>query len=182
MFKPHRITDGWKSRVESTYRAGLPINAGALVDIDTADTSGQTSSQGFGSLIAGSLKLATIATAAQANELGICVVNVVPGGLPLEDRVLGLTQNYMMVPEGLNAPIYKLLKGDVVGTTEFVGNLAGDSSLPGYLDTTNTANFNASCGIFNGRFRIQQGSEKFRARFVGTSTQGGALVALFEIQ
>lgn len=180
MFKPHRVTDNFESRVESTFRAPIAMNAGSMVDVDPSDTTNISGSQGFTSLLGGSLKLASVATGKR--ELGVTMVNVIDGGRPLwPDRILGLTAHYMTVPTGLNVPVYKTVKGDVIGTSEFVGNLAGDSALSGYLDTTNVANELADCGIYQGRFRLAQAGDEKRARYFGNTTQGGVAVALFEI-
>jgi hypothetical protein len=181
MFKPHRLTDNWESRVESAYRAPVAMNAGALVDVSPTDLSAVTGSDGFSSLITGSLQLCTTTTAANNRELGVLMTNVIPGGVPLIERVLGLSTNYFSVPEGMNAPVYKTTKGDVVGTTEYVGYLTSDSGAPGFLDITNTSNYLAQVSIFNGRFRLAQGGDLARARWFGLTSQGGVSIALFEI-
>lgn len=197
MFAPFKVSD-FHGKVISTYKGAAPMSAGALVDIDPSDTSGITGSIGFDSLTAGSVTLATIAPAsnggyaptgadtnavAAANfgrELGVAIPTMNATGPTLQERILELASSYMTVPVGAALAVFVPAGGDIIATDQFVGNLAGDNALPGYLNLTNTANFLAPCGIYQGRFRLVQTSDAVRARYVGTTTVNGALVGLFQ--
>jgi len=180
MFKPVLVPN-FGDKLNSMYVAGITLNGGALVDIDPADTSAIAAAYGYGSLKAGSLKLATInSSSAVQRELGVAIIDVTPTGPTVLSRILRLASQYLQIPQGLNCAVYQPAPGDVFATSEYVGNVAGDSSLTGYIDITNTANFGAACEVFQGRIRLVQGSNPVRYQFLGKTTGGNsATVAMF---
>ena len=187
MFSPFKVAD-FQSKIVSLYKAGAPMNAGALVDVDTNDTTavGSNASVGFDVLTMGTLKLATILAASAASqipgrELGVLIPSVSATGPSLVERILELASSYMTIPVGAAAAVLKHAPGDVIATTEFVGYLPGDSSKTGFLDITATANFNKAVGINNGRYYLSQSTDAVRARYVGNTQVNGTVVGLFEV-
>lgn len=179
MFKPVKV-DHFTRKINSMYVAPIVLNQGAFVDIDPSDTTAIGSSYGYSALRAGSLMLATINSgSAVARELGIAVVNVTPSGPSVIQRMLGLSTAYMDIPVGLNCPVFVPEPGDIFATSEYVGNYASDSSLTGYIDITQTANYAAACEVYQGRLRLKQTGNPVRYEFLGKTTASGATVALF---
>jgi len=95
---------------------------------------------------------------------------------------LGLSSSFMTIAEGLTAAIYMPTPGDIFATSEYVGNLAGDSSLTGYINNASTGNMLAACEVFQGRFRLAQAGNFCRARYLGNTTANSAVLGLFQIQ
>jgi hypothetical protein len=179
MFKPVLVPN-FEHKLNSMYVAGIQLNGGALVDIDPADTSAISGAYGFSALKGGSVKLATInASSAVPKELGVALVDVTPTGPSILQRILRLATAYLQIPQGLNLAVYLPAPGDIFATTEYVGNLPGDSSQTGYIDVTNTSNMCAACEVFQGRIRLVQSGNPVRYEFVGKTTTGGATVAMF---
>lgn len=186
MFSPFKVSD-FHGKIISIYRSTSPLNAGGLVDIDPTDASAIQGSVGFNSLVAGSIKLATIVpasntgTVAFGRELGIAIPNVNLTGPTLQERILELASSYMTVPVGAACAVLVPSPGDIVATTEFVGyNLQTDTNLTGFIDITSTANMGIPVGINNGRFRKVQSTDAVRARYIGNTTVNGSLVGLFQ--
>lgn len=179
MFKPVKVPN-FEHKLNSMYVAGILINGGAFVDIDTTDTAAITGSYGYSSLRAGSVKLATInSSSAIPKELGIALVDVTATGPSVLQRILRLATAYMQIPEGLNLAVYTPVTGDIFATTEFVGNLSGDSAATGKIDVTNAANFGAGCEVYQGRLRLVQSTNPVRYQFIGQTTSNGATLAMF---
>ena len=183
MFKPLFVTERLNGRVCSLYKSSIALNSGGLVDIDFTDTSDFGKSLGQEVLLAGSLKLATVAST-DSNEFGISLANCVPGGVPLVERLLGVATNFFALPTGLNVPVYQPLAGDIIATTEYVGNLAGDVGATGLIDPTQVGNYGAACGIISGRFRLKQAGDKQRAILLGMTTlaSNGPTLAIFKYE
>jgi hypothetical protein len=199
MFSPFKVAD-FQQKILSIYTSNVPLNAGGLVDIDPTNTSavGAGVSVGYTLLTAGSLKLATITpssnggyaptgtatnallTANFGRELGVAIPNVSISGPTLTERILELASSYMTVPAGAAVAVLKPCGGDIIATTEYVGYLPTDTGATGLIDITNTANYCAPCGIYQGRFRLVQTTDAVRARYLGNTTVNGALVGLFE--
>lgn len=185
MFKPLQVPN-FERKINSMYKAGITLNGGSAVDLDITDTSAITGSYGYSALSAGSVKLATPVTAgtganASGRELGYALVDVTATGPSVLSRILRLATSYLQIPQGLNLAVYIPTPGDVFATTEFVGNLVGDSSLTGYINVNLTTNLGLSCEIFNGRLRIAQGSSPYRAQFLGQTTSNGNTLAMFRV-
>jgi hypothetical protein len=178
-------TERLKGRVVSIYKAGAAatITSGALVDIDLTDISAVNKSIGYDVMVGGTLKLATIPSAGfTSNELGFSIASVLPGGVPIIERILGVATNFMTLPSGLNIPVYLPANGDFIGTSEFVGyNPAADSATTGYIDITLSANYGAVCGVFNGKFRLKQGADQARAIFLHKTTANGVALGVFKM-
>lgn len=183
MFKPMFATNRLKGRVVSLYKSSIALNSGALVDIDLTDTSAVNKSIGYEILVAGSLKLATIVAAATQNELGISIATVNAAGVPILERLLGIGTNFMTLPFGLNVPVYQPVPGDIIATSEFVGNdPIGDVGTTGFIDITTTGNYGADVGIFAGKFRLKQVGDAVRAQFLHKTTANGVTLAVFKFR
>lgn len=179
MFKPLQVPN-FERKINSMYKAGITLNSGACVDLDASDTSAITGSYGYSSLSAGSVKLATIVVASPVQrEFGYALTDVTPTGPSVLERILRLASSYLKIQQGLNLAVYIPTPGDVFATSEFVGNLAGDNALTGYINLADTTKLFAACECFNGRLRLVQGSNPVRAQYLGTTTQNGNLVAMF---
>lgn len=185
MFIPFKVNGDFKAKIVSLYISSANMNAGSLVDIDTTDTVavGASASVGFTTMRAGSLTLATIATSNVFDrEFGMAIPAVNGTGPSFEERVLELASSYMTIPVGYAVAVFKPQPGDIIATDQYVGALSTDTGATGLLDTTSTANFGAACGIFQGRFRLKQGSDVTRARYLGNTTANSVTVALFEFR
>lgn len=181
MFAPFKVPN-FEQKILSLYKAGITLNAGALVDIDTTDNGavGATASVAFTLLSGGSVKLATILTADEfPRELGMAIPAVNLTGPSLEERLLQLASSIMTIPVGFALAVFQPTPGDIVATDQFVGNLAGDSAATGKIDTTSTANYGKGCSVFQGRFRLKQSGEETRARYLGNTTTNGVATSLF---
>lgn len=178
MFKPVKVPN-FEHKLNSMYIAGITLNGGALVDIDTTDAAAINGSYGYGALRAGSLKLATInSTSAVPKEFGVALVDATPGGPSLIERILRLATSYLKIPQGLNMAVFTPSPGDVFATSEFVGNLSTDTGATGLIDLTNTANVGAALEVFQGRLRLVQAGNPVRFQLLGKTTTGGATVAM----
>jgi hypothetical protein len=184
MFKPLSVPN-FERKINSMYKAGITMNGGAAVDIDVTDTSAITGSYGYSALSAGSVKLATPATVSatqSGRELGYALVDVTPTGPSVIERILRLATSYLKIPMGLNVAVYIPTPGDIFATTEFVGNLAGDSALTGYINVNLPTALGITCEIFNGRLRAYQASTSpARAQFLGQTTSNGSTLAMFRV-
>lgn len=179
MFKPIMVPN-FEHKLNSMYIAGITCNGGALVDFDTTDTAAITGSYGTTALRAGSIKLATINSSSTVQrEFGIALVDVTPTGPSILQRILRLATAYLQIPQGLNLAVYVPAPGDIFATTEYVGNLPGDSSLTGYINVASGSNLGAACEVFQGRIRLVQSSNPVRYQFLGQTSTGGATVAMF---
>lgn len=179
MFKPVMVPN-FEHKLNSMYVAGITLNGGALVDFDSTDTSAISGSYGYSALRAGAVKLATINSSSPVpKEFGIALVDVTPTGPTIIQRILRLATAYLQIPQGLNLAVFVPCPGDIFATTEFVGNLPGDSSLTGYIDVTNASNLFAACEVYQGRIRLVQSGNPVRYQFLGKTTTGGATVAMF---
>lgn len=178
----------------SLYKANIALNSGAIVDVDTTDTTAISASGGvgFGTLYAGSLALYTSPAYTAATdpsgfvwpfprELGICIPTVNTTGPLLIERLLDLASSYMTIAEGMNAAIYLPAPGDIIATTEYVGYLAGDGAATGKIDNTLTTNLGKPCEVYQGRFRLSQNGNVTRARYLGNTTANSAVVGIFQI-
>jgi hypothetical protein len=187
MFKPVFVPV-IERKIMSLYKSSIAINAGALVDIDTTDTTAiNASGLGFGTLYAGSLKLATppalaaIAAAQVYNrELGVAIPTVNSTGPLLIERMLQLASSYMTIAQGLNVAVYLPTPGDIIATTEYVGFLGGGDHGTGWIDITSTGNLGAACEVFTGRFRLAQAGNPCRARYLGNTSANGSVLAMFQ--
>lgn len=190
MIKPVFVPN-FERKIMSLFKAPVGLNQGAIVDVDPNDTTAVSASGGvgFGTLYAGSLKLFTSAVvpavaSAQvfSRPLGITVVTVNTTGPTLIERLLELASSYTTIAEGMNAALYLPSPGDIIATSEYVGNLTGDSSLTGYINNASTGNFNAACEVYQGRFRLAQAGNFCSARYLGNTTASGAVLGVFQIQ
>lgn len=191
MFSPFKVS-AFQEKILSLYTAGVPLNAGALVDLDPTVTVavGSNASVGFDVLTMGSLKLATVLAANAAGsaasnvfgkELGLSIPAVNATGPTLVERILELASSYMTIPVGAACAVLKVAPGDIVATTEFVGYLPTDSSVTGNLSITTAANLGCAMGVAAGRYRIAQSGDAVRARYVGNTQVNGTVVGLFEV-
>lgn len=185
MFSPYKASN-WLDRVLSVYISNVPLNSGALVDIDTSDPIGisATAKVGFNGLRAGSLKLATVAAADTTHfgkELGLSVPGVTIGAPTLSDFILQQANVLLTVPAGSAVGVLKLIPGDLIATTEYVGFLPGDSGATGALDITDNTKCGAPLGIFQGRFRLAQSGDAIRARFLFNTDLNGNQAPVVEM-
>jgi len=187
MFKPF-FAPGAERRILSIYTATIPMNAGALVDLDTSNTVAVTGNVGFTAQTAGQLLLATAAVVPTVASvqlysrfLGFAIPTVNATGPDVFARMLRLGNTYMTIPQGANCAVYLPTPGDLIATTEFVGYLAGDSAATGKIDTTNTANLGKAVEAYQGRFRLCQAGNFACGRYLGNTTANGAAVGIFQI-
>lgn len=190
MFKPVFVPNV-ERKIMSLYKASIAINAGAIIDVDPTDTTNITATGGvgFGTLYAGSLKLFTSAVvpaiaSAQvfSRPLGICIPTVNTTGPLLIERLLELASSYMTIASGMNAAIYLPSPGDIIATSEYVGNLGGGDHGTGWIDNTLVGNMNAACEVFQGRFRLAQAGNFVAARYLGNTTANNAVLSVFQLQ
>ena len=182
MFAPHYVPN-FDRKVNGQYISNISLSAGALVDVDPTDTTAIAGSVGYSALYAGSVKLATVAVASTTSfgrEFGVALPTVTTSGPSLIERILNMSTSYMNIPQGSPLAVYKPTPGDIIATDQFIGAVAGDSSLTGYLDVTNTANLLTPMGIYQGRFRKAQSGDAIRARFMGVTTTNGYATGMFE--
>lgn len=181
-FAPKHVPN-FDRKILSIYTSAIPINQGAFVDIDVTDTSLIAGTLGQSALSGGNVVLATVATASSSvwgRELGISVMAVTATGPSIVERILELSNSYMTLPEGVGIPIYIPASGDIVATDQFVGAVSGDSSTTGYLNPALQANLGAPCGIYQGKLRLAQSGDAFRARYMGQTTISGVLAGMFQ--
>jgi hypothetical protein len=197
MFSPYKVS-AFQEKVVSLYVAQTTLNAGALVDLDATDTSAISGQVGFTTMVAGSVKLATVTPQSNGGyygtgtgtnalvaanfgrEMGVVIPNVNTTGPTLEERLLALASSYMTVAVGNACAVFVPSGGDIIATTEFVGYLSGDSAATGYINPAANGSLGAPCGIFQGRFRLVQTTDQVRARFLGNTNLNGAVVGLFQ--
>jgi hypothetical protein len=181
MFSPTKVNGDFLKKITSLYVSSGDLNAGSLVDLDLTDTVSVSGSVGFTTMRAGSVIAATVTnTNAFPRELGLVIPDVQGSGIPFEERILGMAESYMTIPVGYAVAIFKPSGGDVIASDQFVGNLAGDTGAPGFLDVTNPVNYGKAVGVFQGRFRLVQAGDVVRARYVGNTTVGGVNAPMFE--
>jgi hypothetical protein len=184
MFSPYKVAN-WLDKIVSLYIANVPLNSGALVDLDASDTVnfGSSASLGFNNLRAGSVKLATVAPADTTHfgrEFGISIPGVTSNAPDLAERILYLASSLLTVPVGASVGVLIPAPGDIIASTEFVGYLPGDSGATGQIDPTSSSNPYAPVGVFQGRFRLAQSGDAIRGRYLGNTNLNGSTVGLFQ--
>lgn len=183
MFSPTKVNGDFIKKIVSSYISNANLYAGTAVDLDPTDpvAVGANASLGFTTMRGGSVIAATIATTNLfPREFGLCIPDVNGTGIPFEERILGMAESFMTIPVGYSVAIFKPAGGDVIATDQYVGSLTGDTGAPGFLDITAQANYLKPLGIFQGRFRIAQAGDVVRARYLGNTSVGGALLPMVE--
>src|SRR5579872_2697706 len=188
MLKPFFVPN-FERKIFSGFKASIALNAGGLVDVDPADTTAIAGQVGYTCMINGSLKLATpaalpannAATQVYTRELGFAVANVNATGPLLIERILELASSYLTIPEGLQLAVLIPAPGDIIATSEYVGFLGGTDHGTGWIDVTSTGNYNAACEVYQGRYRLAQGGNPVRARYLGNTQSNGVQIGLFQV-